>query len=198
MNVPRGTTTISVALVAFSIVLPTMAQQSAEANKMKEASRGRERAMQELAADSRRILDSLKTLTKEQRNAVVALIAVAKATAAYESHLGSKYDSSLRAVYEPLRQFSPAYAAPRHIQVSINGCFAAWKSCAQATEECSGRSHAGSCDGDPKVVEPCANEAMCFTREFIKLHHGMPEILGGRDPFPPHTFPGGDPVPDRP
>lgn len=177
-------------IAVFFVVLPTLAQQPAKSSKTEEAFHGREKAMQELAADTERIVDSLKTLTKEQRNAVTALLAVTRAGAAYESRFMRRDDASLRALYGTLREFSPAYKAPGKFQGLLDTCFDASVGCLRSRKECldSGKKE-DQCDRDPKVMEPCANEAICFTSAFIKLHQGIPEILRGRDPWPPQPFP---------
>lgn len=181
---------LAVLLIGLPTLVPTLAQQPAKTGKAEEAFHGREKAMQELAADTKQTLDSLRTLTKEQKSAVVALMAITRAAAAYESRFMKKDDASLRALYGPLSQFSPAYKAPGKFQGFLNACFDATVSCLSARKKCldDGKTP-DQCDQDPKVLEPCANEAICFTNYFIKLHRGIPQILGGRDPWPPQPFP---------
>jgi hypothetical protein len=63
-------------------------------------------------------------------------------------------------------------------------------SCLRAQKKCqSGRKSPDMCDREPTVIEACANEAICFTRAFQRLHESIPSILGGRDPWPPQPLP---------
>jgi len=171
-------------------VLPALAQRPATTSREKGVFDRCGTAMEHLAEDSNQLLDELRTLTKEQRNAVVALMAVTRAAAAYESRFMRQDDAPLRALYGSLSQFSPAYMAPGKFETLLNGCFDATVACLSAQKKCldeGGKNQ--QCDQDPRVVEPCANEAICFMNAFIKLHQGIPEILVGRDPWPPQPFP---------
>ena len=177
-------------LAMFVAVVSAAAEQPAKSGEVEESYQRREEAMQKLTVDSKRILGSLKALSREQKNAVVALMAVTRAAAAYESRLLKRDDPSLRALYGGFREFSPAYKAPGKFQSLLSACFDASVSCLSALKECldDGKKEV-ECDSDPNVREPCANEAICFTAGFMKLHQGIPEILGGRDPWPPLPFP---------
>jgi hypothetical protein len=183
-------TLVTASLAIFLIVVLTLAQQSPKTGKAEDAFRGREKAMRELAGDNKNIVDSLKTLTAKQKNAVVALMALTRAAATYESRFMKKDDASLRALYGPLSQLSPAYRAPGKFQSLLAGCFNVTASCLKAQKQChdDGKKE-DECDRDPKVLEPCANEAICVTNEFLKLHKEIPRILEGRDPWPPQPFP---------
>ncbi|HEX6034016.1 MAG TPA: hypothetical protein VFY83_06250 [Anaerolineales bacterium] len=200
----RNNINITVGLAVLLVIIPTcaqqpskpskaeevLAQQPSKPSKAEEAFRMREMAMQELAGDSEKIAGSLKTLSAEQRSAVVALMAITRAAAAYESRFMRKDDASLRTFYGTFSRFSPAYKAPGKFQSLLAGCFDATVSCLSAQKKClDDGNKVYECERDPKVVEPCANEAICFTNEFFKLHKGIPDILGGRDPWPPQPFP---------
>jgi hypothetical protein len=182
---------IGASFAAVIVATPLLAQKPAKPNEGSRALQEREKAMRELALDGKRLLNGLKGLTREQRNAVIALMAITRASAFYESRFLKRDDASLQAFYGPLGQFSPAYRAPAtfHQQI-IRTCFDATVSCLSAQKKC--RNSGGSddqCDRDFRVIEACANEAACMTREFIRLHQGIPHILGGRDPWPPQPFP---------
>jgi hypothetical protein len=182
---------ITIASLAVILAIPVTAQQPAKSGKASQLFQEREKAVQVLAADSKRILGSLKTLTQEQRNAVIALMAVTSATAAYESRFMKNDDPSLSALYGSLGQFSPAYRAPAKFnQRLMAACFDQTVSCLSAQKKClDGGGKRDQCDRDYKVIEACGNEAACFTSEFMKLHQWIPQILGGRDPWPPQPFP---------
>ncbi len=189
MKIIRKTSVVTV-LAAVLLVLPLLAQQVGKTGREGQAFQEREKAMQQLAEDSRQIVDSLKTLTKEQKNSVVALMAITRAAAAYESRFIRQDDRSLRALYEPLGQFSQAYKAPGKFQGLLNGCFDATVSCLSAQKKClDAGGKEDQCNGDPKVLVPCANEAICVIGAFMKLHQGIPQIVLGRDPWPPIPFP---------
>jgi hypothetical protein len=189
MKTAPGTIVVAI-LAVFFVIHSALAQEVVKAGKTGEAYQAREKAMQELAADSKKSIDSLKSLTKEQKNAVVALLAITRAAAAYESRFMKKDDKALRMLYGSLGQFSSAYRAPGAFQSVILGCFDATVSCLSAQKKCRGAGgSADECDGTPDVIESCANEAICFTSAFMKLHQGIPQILGGRDPWPPLPFP---------
>ena len=145
--------------------------------------------MQQLAAENKKILESLRGLTTQQKNAVIALMTITRGAAAYESRFLTADDPSLRAFYDPMRDFSPAYKATGKFQSLLGSCFNETVACLRAQKECREASRASDCDTQPAVIEACANEMICFTREFKKLFDGIPGILGGRDPWPPQLFP---------
>jgi hypothetical protein len=183
--------TVVVGLVALLVCLPAMAQQQRKSDKGSRALQEREKAMAQLAADSKQALDRLKGLTSEQKNAVIALMAISRASGAYESRFLRKDDPSLRALYGELRQFSPAYRAPASFSRSwMTTCFDQTVACLSAQKKCrEGGSTDDQCDRSYAVIEACGNEMACITSEFLKLHKGIPTILGGRDPWPPQPFP---------
>jgi len=176
-----------IALVAFQ---PTIAQQ-AKPSKGSQALQEREKAMAQLAADSKQALDRLRGLSGEQKSAVVALMAITRASALYESRFLRPDDSSLRALYGPLSQFSSAYRAPANFHRSVMmACFDETVACLSAQKKCrDGGGSEDQCDRSFAVIEACANEMICFTTEFMKLHQRIPPILGGRDPWPPKPRP---------
>lgn len=183
--------TIVAGIMAFVFLAPTMAQQPARPGKGAQALEERQKAMAQLASDSKEVLDRLKGLTTEQRNAVVALMAITRASAVYESRFLRNDDSALRALYGPLSEFSPAYRAPASFNRSwMTACLDATVSCLSAQKKCrDGGGTERDCDRNYSVIEACANEMMCITSEFLKLHKGLPAILGGRDPWPPKPQP---------
>jgi len=182
------------AVTAFILSIaccPTFAQQTATSQKGRQALQEREKAMAQLATDSKQVVERLKELTAEQKNAVVALMAISRASAVYESRFLRKDDASLRALYGALSDFSLAYRAPASFSRSwMTACFDQTVACLGAQKTCrdSGTSEQ-DCDRRFDVIEACGNEAACVTSEFIKLHQGIPQILGGRDPWPPKPQP---------
>jgi hypothetical protein len=173
-------------VTALSLCLPLAAQDGKGSQALQE----REKAMGQLAADGRQALDRLKGLSGEQKNAVVALMAISRASAAYESRFLKKDDASLRALYRDLGQFSPAYQAPGNFIVSLRAaCFDQTVACVSAQASCrkEGKSDA-ECDRSFGVIEACANEMACVTKELLQLHKGFPTILGGC-PWPPGPQP---------
>jgi hypothetical protein len=191
MKNARYRATVVAGLTALVVLIPTAAQQPAKPGKGSQALQEREKAMAQLASDSKQALDRLQALTSEQKNAVIALMAITRASAAYESRFLRKDDASLRSLYDPLSKFSPAYRAPASFNRSwMTACFDQTVSCLSAQKKC--RDKGGSedqCDRKFDVIEACGNEAACITREFLNLHKGIPTILGGRDPWPPKPQP---------
>jgi hypothetical protein len=175
------------AITALSVCLPLAAQRDGKGNQ---ALQEREKAMAQLAADARLALDRLKGLSGEQKNAVVALMAISRASAAYESRFLKKDDAPLRAFYRDLGQFSPAYQAPGNFIVSLRAaCFDQTVACVSAQAKCrKGGKTDAECERSFEVIEACANEMACMTNELRQLHKGFPTILGGR-PWPPGPQP---------
>jgi hypothetical protein len=159
--------------------------------KRQKALQAMQKSMEMLAADSNKILSTLKTLTAKQKNSVIALMAITRAAGIYETYFQKKDDVALHALYTPLSRFSPAYSAPGKFQAFTDQYFEATVACLGATKECEEGKHPSGydCDSDPKVMVPCINMFLIFMREFQKLHQGIPDILDGKDPWPPQPFP---------
>lgn len=167
-------------IVICAMLLPAHSAYSEESDQ---ALRARDKAMQELAADSKRILADLDSLSQKQKNSVIALMAISRAAAAYEAPLLKKSAPSLREYYGNFRDFSKAYRAPGTFQVHLSSCFDETIACASAQARCKGTDR--ECDRDPSVAAACSREAICMVKAFQELHRGIPDILGGRDPWPP-------------
>jgi hypothetical protein len=183
-----GVAVISIVICVISLQLS--AQQPTNTVRPDQAKQGLQKAMQVLASDSQKILEKLKPLTKEQKNAVIALMTISRAAATYESRFMKKDDTSIRSFYGSLRQFAPAYKTPGKFQSRMGESFDAQMACATAQQACrkEGKSD-DDCDSDPKVIVPCANEMIIFIGEFKELHQGIPQIMQGKDPWPPIPFP---------
>lgn len=174
-------------VAALLTCLPVAAQQDGRGSA---ALQDREKAMSQLAADSKEALHRLKGLSGEEKSAVVALMAISRASAAYESRFLKKDDAALRALYRDLGQFSPAYRAPGNFLLSLRtACFDQSLACASAQASCrKGGKTDAECERSFSVIEACANEMACVTKELQQLHKGFPTILGGR-PWPPGPQP---------
>lgn len=182
--------TTAAGITALATCLPLAAQQGG-GDKARGALHEREKAMMQLAADGKQALDRLKGLKSEEKNAVIALMAISRATAVYESRFLRNDDPSLRVLYRELSQFSPAYRAPANFSRSwMTACFDQTVACVSAQKKCrDGGSSDAECDRSVDVIEACGNEMACVTREILNLHKGFPIILGGRDPWPPKPQP---------
>jgi hypothetical protein len=176
-------------------------QPVVDSGRLEEALGQRTDAVKTLAADASQMVNELVRLGETERNAVAGLVAMSKAVALYESRLGADSDV-LREFYNSLTGYSAAFAGVGKFQAVI-ACFDASVACLGALKECEeeaeqGNRNADQCNGDPKVVEPCANEALCMLAEFEKLHEAVPDLLAGRDPWPPQPFPYERPGRERP
>ncbi len=150
----------------------------------------RDEALNILLKQNQNIVRNLKSLDDKERNSVIALVALTKAVTRYEVFAARSDKKLVGEFYKQLGELSPAYAAPGKFQVLLNSCFDQSVSCLQAKKECLDEGgKEDECDRNPKVVQPCANEAICVINEFINLNHGIPDILGGRDPWPSQPFP---------
>lgn len=151
-----------------------------------EAIEARNAVMGELAQDAREVAARLIWLETQEKNAVIALLTLSNAVAAYE-RAGLRIDQApLESYYRSLRELSPGYAAPGQFQsVVVLACFDASVSCASAQKSCrdAGREDF-ECDEDPDVIEACGAEAACMYEAFLDLGSRLPQILGGRDPWP--------------
>ena len=102
-------------------------------------------------------------------------------------------DILLKEFYGQLNQLSPNYQVVGKYQSFLNACFDQMVSCAKAQKECRdddiNHGQADECDHDLKVIEACANEAICITKQFFEMERVIPDLLGGRDPWPPQPFP---------
>ncbi len=150
----------------------------------------RDEAMRQLAGETKTVLQALKGLDAKEKDAVVALVALTKAVEKYEAMRLSKDATVVGAYYKDLSNYSDRFNLLAEFRSAIMGCFNASVSCLSARKKCldEGRTEA-QCDRDPKVIEPCANEAACIAGAFLKLKKGLPDILGGRNPWPPQPFP---------
>ena len=178
-------------LIAVFFLYQSPAQQAIVREKPQKTFKDMQKAMQQLAIDSKQILSTLKPLSKKQKNAVIALITIMRASAVYESFFKNKNDSALRLLYAPLKEFSTAYTAPRKFQDFSDPYNQAVIDCLSALKKCEdGKTNPNyDCDNDPHVMVPCANEIILFTEQFKQLHNGLPKILDGMDPWPPISPP---------
>ncbi len=168
-------------------------EPTGDAAGLVEALQQRTDVMQELVSEANVMVQELEGLSERQWNAVAGLIAVSKPIAIYESsHLGRQEDV-LRDFYGRLVGISRGFVGAVKFQ-PVMACFDQSVSCLSALQKCraeaeEGNRNADECDSDPKVVGPCADEALCMLRQFEMLRGAIPDILGGRDPWPPQPFP---------
>jgi hypothetical protein len=178
-------------LISF-LASQSLTQQKTIPEKKQGTFQGMQKAMQHLNIDTKQILVILKPLTLKQKNAVIAFATIMRAAAIYESLTYKKKDTALQALYNQLSKFSKAYCAPGKLQGFTDPHFQATVDCLSALKECEDRQPKPDnydCDSDPKVIVPCVNEFLIFMEEFEKLHKGIPDILDGKDPWPPIPFP---------
>ncbi len=150
----------------------------------------RDDAIRQLVAETGSVLEPLKKLDQNEKNAVVALLALTKSVGKYENIALQRDDRIINAYYKELSDFSDNFSRVFDVKSFILSCFDATVSCLSARKECldEGRSE-DECDRDPRVLVPCANEAICITSQFLKIKKGIPDILGGRTPWPPQPKP---------
>lgn len=181
------------AALILGMFMPSCAQAQQVSQKTKEsviAFEKRNDAMRKLAQESRVVIDELQKLSEKEKSAVVALVTLSKAVSAYEAVRVRANEEPLRIYYKTLGQLSPAYKAPGKFQSILGACFDQSVGCLSALQSCEaeGRSH-DDCEADPGVIQACGAEATCFFSAFLKLEKVIPDILGGRDPWPPQPFP---------
>lgn len=150
----------------------------------------RDDAIRQLVAETGSVLEPLKKLDQNDKNAVVALLALTKSVGQYENTALHRDDKIINAYYKGLSDFSENFSRVFDVKSFILSCFDATVSCLSARKECldEGKSE-NECDRDPRVLAPCANEAICITKQFLKIKKGIPDILGGRTPWPPQPKP---------
>jgi len=168
----------------------TLQQSPTEAGKALGALGSRDAAMRQLAQDTRDVTARLAGLETREKEAVIALLTLSNAVAAYERAGGRLDEVPLQDYYASLADLSRNYRTPGKFQAVILACFDASVSCAGAKKSCLDEGGGeDECDGSPKVVEACGAEAACMYDAFIDLDRAMPDILDGRDPWPPQPFP---------
>ncbi len=168
----------------------TTQKEPAETGKAVAMLEARNTAMAELAQQTRVVTTRLERLEKSEKDAVIALLTLSNAVAAYERAGALKIEEPLRSYYGELGRLSTGYRAPGKFQSMILACFDESVSCATAQQRCrnEGRSDT-DCDRDPGVIEACGAEAACIFDAVRDLERVIPDILGGRDPWPPQPFP---------
>ena len=150
----------------------------------------RDEALNVLLERNQNIVNNLKNLDDNEKNSVIALVTLTKAVTNYEIVAARKDKKLVKEYYQQLNALSPSYAATGKFQTILGACFDQSVSCLQAKKDClDDGGKEDECDGNPRVVQPCANEAICVINTFVDLDHGIPDILGGRDPWPPQPFP---------
>lgn len=144
----------------------------------------RNAAMRELTQQTGTVTGRLARLDRQEKDAVIALLTLSNAVAAYE-RAGARIDPvPLQTYYNGLRDLSRSYRVPGKFQSTLLACFDASVSCASATKSC--LDEGGSeidCERSPDVVEACGAEAACMYDAFLEIERVFPDILGGRDPL---------------
>lgn len=150
----------------------------------------RDLAIRQLVAETGSILEPLKELESNEMDAVVALLALSKAVGSYESAQLRRDDETINSYYQELDNVSEHFSRVFDVKTFILNCFDQTVSCLSALKECQdeGRSEE-ECERSPDAVVACGNEAMCITEQFLKIEKGLPDILGGREPWPPQPKP---------
>jgi hypothetical protein len=172
------------------LIVTTSAAQQDVSPRARQAHEERKSAMQRLASAHESALNNLKGLSPDQKNAILAVMTISGAAAAYESRFPQSDDAGLRSIYGHLRGLSSAYAAPGKFQGLLHQCRDQTIACLVAIKKCEeGGRNATRCEADAKVIEPCGNEAACMMNAFMQLYAGVPQMLSGKDPWPPQPFP---------
>jgi len=178
------------ALLALPLAACLTVQQPTPTGKAYEALGSRDAAMRELAQDVGDVTARLAGLDAREREAVIALLTLSNAVAAYERAGARTDEAPLQDYYASLSGLSRNYRAPGKFQSVILACFDASVSCASAEKSCRDEGHSErDCGRNPDVIEACGAEAACMSEAFIDLGRVLPDILDGRDPWPPLPFP---------
>ncbi|MCI0613781.1 hypothetical protein L0244_12425 [bacterium] len=146
----------------------------------------RNAAMRQLTEETGAIVQQLKKLDQNEINAVVALLAMTKAVGFYEFTAVRRDDKIISSYYEELSKLSPHFSNVVNVRAIVMSCFQEMVSCGSAQKKCQdeGKSEE-ECETNPDVIIACGNEALCVTKALLKIKTGMPDILGGRNPWPP-------------
>ncbi len=150
----------------------------------------RDDAIRQLVAETDSVLKRLEGLDQKEKNAVVALLALTKAVGKYENITLQRDDTIVNSHYKALSDFSENFSRVFDVKSFILVCFEETVSCVSARKRCrdEGRSE-DECERRPDVLAACGEEAACITSQFVKIKKGIPDILGGRTPWPPQPKP---------
>lgn len=145
----------------------------------------RDDAIRQLIGHTNAILKQLEDLDDGERNAVAALLVTSKAVGTYETFSFNREEEILNSYYRELSSFSDVFARSSDVKVFMAACFDQTIDCLSAQKECEDDENQRDCEHSPKVIGACGAEASCIVNEFLKIERGVPDILGGREPWPP-------------